>query len=67
MTKKSDYKIIPYFSAFEPDHQKFKIITGGVIHSTHRTEKSAIDMIANLELDPWFCDRGYTRKGRSNW
>jgi hypothetical protein len=63
-TRKTDYKIVDYRSARHPDIQKFKIILGGDTITIKKTYEEAQEAIRNLDLDPWFYDRGYTRVDR---
>ncbi len=65
--RKSDYKIISFYSTLDPDVEKFKIMHGGMIQSVYSDYESAASAVNNLLKDPWFFDRGQTKADRSNW
>lgn len=64
MTKRSDYKIKSYYTALDPATEKFKVVLGGDTVAVRKTVEAAQQLIDNLEKDPWFLDRGYTRVDR---
>lgn len=67
MAKASDYKIVSYYSTLAPTVEKFQIIYGGKPYSTYKTYQQAADAIKILAKDPWYFDRGYTKKDRAAW
>jgi hypothetical protein len=64
MTKRSDYKIKSHYTTLEPTTEKFKVVLGGETVAVRKTVEAAQQLIDNLEKDPWFLDRGYTRVDR---
>jgi hypothetical protein len=64
MAKHSDYKIKSYYTALHPNTEKFKITLGVDTLAIRKTFEEATLLVANLENDPWFLDRGYTRSDR---
>lgn len=62
--KSSDYTI-EKTRKFRDGSEKFKIICGGKTVTTRQTREQAEDTIKSLVSDPWFFDRGQTRKDRN--
>jgi hypothetical protein len=64
LPKKSDYKIVSYYNIRNPSVEKFQILYGGNPYSTYSTRLEAENIVKKLMADPWFFDRGYTKKDR---
>lgn len=67
MARESDYKIVSYYSSLAPTVEKFQIVYGGKPYSTYKTREEAVIAVKTLAKDPWFFDRGYTKKDRAAW
>jgi len=65
MARASDYKIVSYYTTRAPNVEKFQIIYGGKPYSTYKTYQDAYDDVQKLSKDPYFFDRGYTKKDRN--
>jgi hypothetical protein len=61
---KTDYIITPYYTSREPNIEKFRVSSGGVNLSTHKTYEEAARIVVKLVIDPWHFDRGFTRFDR---
>jgi hypothetical protein len=71
MTKmRNDYKVYEYRSTNEPDILQWQIRIGESsrtpeVVSTFRVYDKAIETAKQLNIDPWFYDRGQTRADRN--
>jgi hypothetical protein len=66
MARASDYKIVSYYHTRAPNVEKFQIIYGGKPYGVYKTIIEAENIVRMLVNDPWFFDRGYTKKDRCN-
>ena len=57
--KRSDYRVIE--TTRQNGKQVWKVIVGGESVTTCNTQERADYLAKNLNLDPWFLDRGNTR------
>jgi putative SOS response-associated peptidase YedK len=72
MTKKrNDYKVYDYRSSAYPELAQWQIRIGesdrlAVVVSTFRDYDKAVETARQLNIDPWFLDRGNTRADRAS-
>ena len=66
MKKRNDYKYKSFRHPRNPDRELFQVHLGGdVLVTTCRSESEAVEVCKNLNIDPWFLDRGQTRDDRN--
>tara|TARA_B110000503_G_scaffold139136_1_gene226826 strand:+ start:65 stop:280 length:216 start_codon:yes stop_codon:yes gene_type:complete len=44
---------------------RWRVISGGTVVTICRALKEAQELVTNLNIDPWFLDRGFTRADRA--
>ena len=65
MKIRNDFTVSEYIPQCEPTKIKWQIRCGGSLISIFNNEQIAHDTAKNLNIDPWFLERGQTQKDRA--